>query len=449
VKTEELLARIDGREASVGVVGLGYVGLAAAAVIAGAGLRVIGVEIRKDRVERLNAGLSPIAGDEPGLAELLAEVVAAGRLHATTEHAALHECDAVLICVETPVGPDHVASYGALRAACASVGPALKPGALVVVESTLAPGTMDDLVRPALEESVGGREGALFLLAHCPERVMPGKLLKNMRTMDRVLGAYSYGAAAAMRALYGSFVNGRLDDADPLTAELVKASENAYRDVAIAFANELALICERAGGDVWRVRELVNRSPGRNVLLPGSGVGGHCIPKDSWLLASALGVDAGDSLLASARRVNDAMPAHCAELVAGLLSEEGVAPAGARIAVLGYSYLEESDDTRNSPSAALVPLLDRLGCEVAVHDPFVDGYGGDPIETTRGADCAVFMVAHGAYREIDLHALVRAMRHALLLDTRSIFPQSLLEAVPCRYRRLGVTARTPVAKASY
>lgn len=447
MKTEELLAGIEAREASVGVVGLGYVGLAAAAVIAGAGFRVIGVEIRKDRVERLNAGLSPILGDEPGLAELLAEVVAAGRLHATTEHAALHECDAVLICVETPVGPDRVARYEALRAACASIGPALKPGALVVVESTLAPGTMDSIVRPTLEQSMVGHKGNLHL-AHCPERVMPGKLLKNMRTMDRVLGAYSPGAAAATRALYGSFVEARLDDADPLTAELVKAAENAYRDVAIAFANQLALICERAGGDVWLVRELVNRSPGRNVLLPGSGVGGHCIPKDSWLLASVLGEDAGDSLLAAARRVNDAMPVHSVDLVAGLLKEHGVSPAEARVAVLGYSYLEESDDTRNSPSASLVPLLERLGCEVAIHDPFVPGYGGDPIESARGADCAVFMVAHGAYRQIDLYALARVMRRPLLVDTRSIFSPSLLESVPYCYRRLGVGARTPVAEAS-
>ena len=432
--TTGLSRRIEAREATIGVVGIGYVGLTAAVAIADAGFQVRGLELRADRVTAVNAGRSPIAGEEPGLDELLASVVAAGRLRATTDPAAMTGCDAVLVCVETPVdGDDHLPRYEALRAACASIGPALRPGALVVVESTLAPGTMDRVVRPLLTAAGGGP----VLLGHCPERVMPGRLLRNMRTMDRALGAASPEAAAAMRALYGTFVEGRLDECDPLTAELVKTAENAYRDVQIAFANQLALICERVGGDVWRVRELVNRSPGRNVLLPGSGVGGHCIPKDPWLLASALGPDAAGSLLASARRLNDAMPAPCADLVVGLLREHEVRPAGARVAVLGYSYLEESDDTRNSPSAVLVARLCDLGCEVRIHDPFVAGYAGDPADALRGADCAVVMVAHRAYRDADLAALAAVMRRPLLVDTRAVLDPAGAAAAGLVHRRLG------------
>lgn len=437
-----LAARIEAREAEVGVIGLGYVGLAAMVTIAGAGHRVTGLEVRADRVAAINAGRSPIDGDEPELADLLADVLAAGRIRASTDPGALAGCDVVLICVETPVGADRRPRYEALLSACESLGPVLAQGALVVVESTVAPATTTCLVQPALERAAGGLEGERFHLGHCPERVMPGRLIHNMRRMDRVLGASSPAAAGAMRALYGSFVEGRLDDADPLTAELVKTAENAYRDVQIAFANELALICERAGADVWRVRELVNRSPGRNVLLPGSGVGGHCIPKDPWLLASVLGPDAGDSLLAAARRVNDSMPAHCAELAIGLLEEHGVAPDGARIAVLGLSYLEESDDTRNSPTAVLVPLLRRAGCGVTLHDPFVPGCGGDVVEAARGADCVIAMVAHREYRQIDPGALAAAMRHPLLVDTRAVFDRAALERASFSCRALGVAVPT-------
>ena len=379
------------------------------------------------------------------MAELIADVVSRGRLRATADHAELARCGVVLVCVETPVGDDHRPRHQALRAACESIGPVLAQGALVVIESTVAPGTTTGLVLPVLERTGGGVEGERFHLGHCPERVMPGRLLGNMRAMDRVLGARSTGGAAAMRALYGSFVAGRLDDADPLTAELVKTAENAYRDVEIAFANQLALICERAGADVWRVRELVNRSPGRNVLLPGSGVGGHCIPKDPWLLASVLGEDADGSLLAAARRLNDSMPARCADLAAELLQECMVPLEGARLVVLGFSYLEESGDVRGSPTAAMLPLLASRGCSVTVHDPFVPAHVGDPLEAATGADCAIVMVAHRAYRQLDLDALARAMRRPLLVDTRAVLEPAALARAGFTWRRLGVGSDLPVA----
>jgi len=442
--TRDLSALVEAREARIGVVGLGYVGLAAAVSIAAAGHRVTGVELRRERVDAVNAGTCPLDGDEPGLPETLADVVRQGRLRATGDPAALAGCDVVLVCVETPVGDDHRPQHQALLAACESLGRVLADGALVVIESTVAPGTTTSLVRPLLERTTGGAEGGRFHLGHCPERVMPGRLLHNMRAMDRVLGACSPTGAAAMRALYGSFVEGRLDDADTLTAELVKTAENAYRDVSIAFANQLALICERAGADVWRVRELVNRSPGRNVLLPGSGVGGHCIPKDPWLLASVLEEDATSSLLAAARRLNDGMPAHCADLCAGLLVEHGVALDHARVVVMGFSYLEDSDDTRGSPSAALVPRLEALGCSVTVHDPFVPAHAGDVIEAVRGADCAVVMVAHRAYRQVELDALAAVMRRPLLLDTRAVFEPAAMDRAGFAWRRLGVGGERPV-----
>ena len=432
-----LRSAVAERSAGVGVIGLGYVGLPAACMLAAAGFKVRGIDIDARRTETINSGRSPIEGDEPGLAELVHQVVDSQQLRAGTAYADLANADVVLICVDTPVDADHRPRFGALKSACSQLGPVIKEGALVIVESTIAPGTMDTVVRPALEASSGRKEGS-FHLGHCPERVMPGKLLRNMRTMNRVCGGSSPEVAELMVALYSTFVEGDLDIADCLTAELVKTAENAYRDVGIAFANQLALICEQVGGDAWRVRQLVNKVPGRNVLLPGGGVGGHCIPKDSWLLAAPLGDRAEDSLLGVARRINDGMPAHVADLV-GELIEPG---KHARVAVLGFAYLENSDDTRNSPSAELVRLLSKRGFDVAVHDPFVREHNADVMDVLRNADCAVLMVAHSIYRNLDLSAAAGVMRTPALVDARGFFGADVLKKAGFDYRVIGVGSKT-------
>ena len=421
------------RSALVGVIGLGYVGLPAACMLAAAGFKVRGVDLDSGRTEMINSGRSPIEGDEPGLADLVTQVIASHHLRTGIAYADLAGADVVLICVDTPVDPDHRPRFSALKSACSQLGRVLKNGALVIVESTIAPGTMHTVVRPTLEGS-SGPHGRRFHLGHCPERVMPGKLLRNMRAMNRVCGGSSQEVAELMVALYSTFVEGDLDVADCLTAELVKTAENAYRDVGIAFANQLALICEQVGGDAWRVRQLVNKVPGRNVLLPGGGVGGHCIPKDSWLLAAPLGDEAADSLLGVARRINDGMPAH----VAGLVSELLGPAKRARVAVLGFAYLENSDDTRNSPSAELVRLLSERGFEVAVHDPFVRQHKGDVMDVLRNADCAVLMVAHTSYRDLDLKAAAGVMHRPALVDARGFFGANAVQEAGFTYRVIGV-----------
>ena len=432
----ELRTKIDQRQAVVGVIGLGYVGLPVACMFAQAGFSVVGLDIKADRIATISAGHNPIEGVEPGLAELIAEVVAAGRLHATTDYAQLRRADVVLIDVETPVDEDHVPQYAALKAVCQSLGPVLKAGALVIVESTIAPGTVAGVVLPQLQASkVANRD---FYIGACPERVMPGRLLLNLKTMSRVCGGGTPETAETMTALYRVIVQADLDQADCVTAELVKTAENAYRDVNIAFANELALACEVTGGDFLRVRELVNKSPGRNVLLAGAGVGGHCIPKDSWLLAHGVGGLAPVQLLTAARWVNDYMPRHVANVIKQMVESGGRALSEARVAVLGYAYLEESDDTRNSPSEVLVARLRELGAEVSVHDPWVPEYQGDLLERARGCDAAVVMVAHRAYKTLDLAALKAVLRSPVLVDGRRVFTAQKARAVGLRYRAVGL-----------
>jgi UDP-N-acetyl-D-mannosaminuronic acid dehydrogenase len=431
------------RRARLGVIGLGFVGTPVAALFADAGFDVVGVDVDADRVAAVNGGRMPFEGDEPGLGRLLEGVVSTGRLRASSDYDELRAADVVLIAVETPVeGADHKPRYAALRSALEALGAVLEPERLVIVESTLAPGTMSGLVGPTLERSCGLRDGRGMLLAHCPERVMPGRLLHNLKHTSRVIGGTTPRASVLAHALYRHVVEADLDMTDALTAEIVKTGENAYRDVQIAFANEVALLCEELGADVWEVRELINKSPGREMLRPGAGVGGHCIPKDPWLLVANAGNDVEPRLIPAARAVNDGMPAHVARVVERALGAQGLRLAGvARVAVLGYAYLEDTDDDRNSPSAVLVEALRQAGADVRVHDPWVERYRQPGLEeTVRGSDAVVIMVAHSAYSELDLAALRSLVQTPVLVDCRGVIDRDAARAAGWTLWTIGVGA---------
>jgi UDP-N-acetyl-D-mannosaminuronic acid dehydrogenase len=414
-----LIDRIGSRQAVIGVVGLGVVGLTVATALAGVGFRVLGVDI--------NAGL-------------VASLAGGQHLVATTDFGPLAAADVVLIAVDTPVEADHRPDHASLGAACEEVGRVMKEGVLVVVESTVAPGTCADVVAPALAKASGRTLGAGFFLGHCPERVMPGRLLENLRELPRACGGASPETSEAMVALYGTIVRGRLDRCDLVTAELVKTAENAYRDVTIAFANELASLCEAAGADFPRVRELVNLSPGRAVPWAGAGVGGACIPKDPWLLVHAGAARPGSAeprLIPAARAVNDAMPLHVARLAQEALLEADVTLRGARIAILGYSYLENQADTRGSPSRVLAEELVRSGAHVAIHDPLAAGCAKDLDATAAGASALVVMVAHDAYRRLDLPRLAALMATRVLVDGRFVVEPAAARAAGFVFRGVG------------
>jgi len=430
----DLKKKIADRSARIGVIGLGYVGLPVAALFAREGFDVVGIDIKADRVEKINQGISPIEGREPGLTELIADVAASGRLNSGTDYSLLQDRDVVLIDVETPVNDDHIPEYFALKEALKSLGGLMKPGVLVVVESTIMPGTMQKIVLPLLEEHSGRNCGDGFYLGNCPERVMPGRLINNLKKMSRVVGGDSPATTDVMKKLYMQVVEADIDEADWITAELVKTVENTYRDVQIAFANEVALICEALGADVWRVRDLVRKSPGREMLLPGAGVGGHCIPKDPWLLASAVrGLDVKVRLIPAARAVNSGMPQHILKLLKDRLGDL----VGKKILVLGYAYLEDSDDTRDSPSDHLMRLLVAEGADVAGHDPFVAQYAGDLYALAKDCHTAVLMTAHSEYKDLDFKRLKSLMARPLLIDGRNLWNNSAPKAVGFDLVRLG------------
>ena len=408
------------------VVGLGYVGLPVAASAAAAGLRVVGIDIDPKKIAAVNHGRNPLRGREPGLAELIKAQVAARRLEATTDYAAAGTADVVVVAVETPIDPaTHDPVYRALKTALAGIGPHLKAGALVSIESTLSPGTMEKVVRPALERASKKKVGREIHLVHCPERLTAGKLLLNLTTLHRVLGASDPKGARKAVNFYKRFVKGDIHETDWTTAEVAKTAENAYWDVQIAFANEVALISEELGVDAFRVRELVNTCPYRSMLLPGAGVGGHCIPKDPWLLVQPA-IHSRPELIPTARAVNDHMPRRMAQLVDEALVASGRKLKGARVAVLGFAYREDTEDARNTPAVPIIRELRRRGADVVIHDPYARTERGytvsrDLAATAKGADALVLVTAHSAYRKLDLKALGRRMRRRVLVDGRNVF----------------------------
>jgi UDP-N-acetyl-D-mannosaminuronic acid dehydrogenase len=346
--------------------------------------------------------------------------------------------DVILIVVQTPVDPlTRTPELGALHSAVGSVGAYLRPNVLVVVESTIPPGTMRDLVVPALEQTSGLSAVTDFFAGCCPERVMPGKLLANLAECGRVVGGWTPAAASACAEFYRTLTRGDLDATDCLTAELVKTTENAYRDVQIAFANEVALVCEDYRANVYEVRELVNKAPHRDMHLPGAGVGGHCVPKDPWLLVAGVAPSTPLRLIPAARAVNDSMPGHIGELARSALSERGRELRRARLVLLGYAYLENSDDVRNSPTADVVAWLEDRGATVVVHDPLVPGYRVDLDVVVAAADCLVLMVAHDAYRDLALERLGRRMRTRVLIDGRHFFQPAAATRAGYTYRCVG------------
>ena len=402
------------------VVGLGYVGLPVACRFAEEGFIVTGIDILQNKVDIINNGDSPIEGDEPGLQELVNKVVASGALKASTDYDAIKEADYVLIVVETPFDlRSKEPYYSSLRAASKSVGSNLNKDTLVIVESTVAPGTTNKIVQPILEAESGLIAGKDFLLATAPERVMPGKLLSNLTNLDRTIGGIDEVSTKRAIDFYSNIVKGQLFP-----------------------TNEVALMCEILGVDVYEVRDLVNRSPFRNMHLPGAGVGGHCLPKDSWLLAFGAKGKYTPRLLAIAREINDGMPRHVSQLCEVALQKAGRRMYGSKVTVLGLAYLENSDDTRNSPAFPLIKALEVVGALPVVHDPYVQESNGikplTDIETAlKDSDCLVLVTAHDEYKDLDLDDIKKIMRTPVIVDGRNVFDKNECISKGFIYRGVG------------
>jgi UDP-N-acetyl-D-mannosaminuronic acid dehydrogenase len=392
---------------TVAVVGLGYVGLPTALMLARAGHTVFGVDIDPKIVDEVNRreGSRVV---EPEVLCLLEDRATTASLRARTDPP---PADVFVIAVPTPVDERRKqADLSALMAATRTLVPVLRPGNLVIVESTVPPSTCRRVVAPILEESghsVLGDEPRV-LLAHCPERVLPGNIVPELVNNDRVIGGLTPAAAEEARDLYRTFVAGQIYLTDDVTAELCKLMENTYRDVNIALANELAAVAENLGVDPAQAIALANLHPRVQILSPGIGVGGHCIPVDPWFIKE---VDPHNSrLITAARAVNDDVPARVAARIRRALAQVPTP----RVVALGATYKPNTNDTRGSPALEVVRLLRADGYDVTLYDPHVpENRYSSVVEASRGADCLVVLVAHDQIvRELEAHvdAIEQAMR---------------------------------------
>lgn len=416
---DRLSKLVTTKKVTIAFVGLGYVGLPNFLVFTKKKFPTIGIDLFPDRLKKIRSGISPIQGNEPGLPELVKQVSKQKNYLLTTSYQHIRKANIVVIAVQTPINEDHIPEYKNLKAAVKDSAKHLAKGSLVIIESTVAPGTLSNVVIPLIEKSRGWKMNEDFFVGHCPERVMPGKLIKNLTTYARVVGGSTPQVAKIMAKLYRNATSGALDLTDYKTAEVVKTAENAFRDVQIAFSNQLALVAEQTGVDVFKARELVNKVEGRNVMMPGAGVGGHCIPKDPWLFVYPVRGRANTSLIESARELNTYMPLHMVELAERALKETGVSLDETTLAVLGYAYNADSDDARDTPTETLLSHLQGRRAKVRVHDPYVAPYQVELERVLQGADAVLVMVGHSQYKSADLSSWLPLLRHKIIIDGRN------------------------------
>ena len=421
-----LVRRINERKASIAVIGLGHVGLTTAAIFANVGFSVIGVDIRKEVLQNISSGRS--CTGEPALDELVQKVVENGKLQATADASqASQQADVEIICVQTPVTHKNKPYLTYLEKACKSIVQGPLKGKLVVVESTLPPGTTKNKVVRILEEGSKLKCGRDFWLAHCPERMAIGRAAQDFEENARIIGGYNPESTEIAAALFKTVSKGELLLTDCTTAEVAKLAENTYRYVNIAFANELALICEKICVDVVDVVKLANTHSRVNIHSPGCGVGGPCLPKDTYLLLDAAREkEFKPRIIESSRRVNEYMPRHTIELLAAVQEKFGRRLSGKKIVVLGSAYRGEVDDARNSPSERIVQRLISQGAEVAVYDPYCEESFGakkaeNLFEAVKGANCLMIVTDHKIFSELDLKSIKSLMTESpVIIDGRRV-----------------------------
>ena len=433
---------------NIGVIGMGYVGIPAAVLFADSDAfdNVLGFQRDSPssgyKIDMLNRGESPLKGEEPGLEELISKVVQTGKFRCTSDFSRISEVDAVTLAIQTPFANavDLEPDFGALIEGVKQVGRYLSEGMLVVLESTITPGTTEGLAKQILEEESGFKAGVDFALAHAPERVMVGRLLQNIQEHDRIVGGIDQLSTDRAVELYTPVLTkGKVIPMTATAAEVTKTAENTFRDLQIASINQLALYCEAMGINVYDVRTGVDSLKGegitRAMLYPGAGVGGHCLTKDTYHLERGVKISDGkldypeglDSIFVLARKVNDFMPVHMYNLTVDALKRVNKTPKGLKVAILGWAFLNNSDDARNPPSEPYRDLLLKAGCSVTVHDPHVLEYPGmeishDLSDVVKGADVVAILTGHGEYFGLDAGTLKKLMGQEcpVIVDGRNV-----------------------------
>ena len=391
------------------VIGLGYIGLPTASILAAHDFEVVGVDINSEILKVINDGGIHI--EEPGLHTLVQAAIKSGKLKAVSNP---EPADIFIIAVPTPFTKEKKADLNYIKSAAKSIAPLICKDNLVILESTSPPGTCRDVLEPIFR-LFGLEVGRDYYLVHCPERVLPGYTLKELIQNDRIVGGIDKKSAEKAAQFYKVFIEGDIYLTDSTTAEMVKLMENTYRDVNIALANELAKICEKLGINAWEVIRLANLHPRVNLHTPGPGVGGHCIAVDPWFIVEKYPSDT--EIITLSRKINDSMPeytvAHIRKIVEGINNP--------KIAILGVTYKGNIDDTRESPAFKIIAGLEKIGIKYSIYDPHVQEFEYELSslkEAFNGADCAVILTNHDEFRFLHPEEIGKLMKIKVLFDTK-------------------------------
>lgn len=400
-------------------IGLGYIGLPTSIMFAKHGVDVLGVDIKQEAVDKLNSGQIHI--EEPGLQEALDEVLASGKFRASTKP---EEADVYIIAVPTPNNDDEHKSCdnSIVMAGVESIVPLLKKGDTVIVESTIAPRTMDDFVKPYLE-SKGFVIGEDIYLVHCPERVLPGQIMHELIYNNRIIGGITPACVEAGKKVYGIFVKGEMIETQAKTAEMSKLMENTYRDVNIALANELAKICNRLDINVHEVIAMANKHPRVNLHTPGPGVGGHCLAVDPYFIIAEAPEES--KLIKLARDINVSMPEYVVEYAKEALAKVG----GNKVTVFGLTYKGDVDDIRESPAFDIYEMLNaEKDLEVSAFDPHVqlDWVEKDIDKALEGSSLVLVLSDHSEFKVLKDEDF-KAMKDKVIFDTKNVVPNEFKE----------------------
>jgi UDP-N-acetyl-D-mannosaminuronic acid dehydrogenase len=424
-------------DVTIAVIGLGYIGLPTAAVFAQCGHHVYGYDANAQVRRMLQQGI--VSVEEPPVRNAVKDALDAHHLQIVD---VVPSAEAYVLCLPTPTH-DGRPDLSFVENAAGMVAAIAEPGAIIVLESTVPPGTTERIVRRALASH--GKAIDDFHVAHCPERVIPGAIMDELRRNARVVGAHTPDDGAIVRDLYASFCVGEIAVTSTAVAEFIKVIENTFRDVNIAFANELAIVAEELGIDVWESIAIANRHPRVDILAPGPGVGGHCIPVDPHFLADAHPFTT--ELIQSARRVNERMPDRIVRRVADL-----VEPAqGHKIALLGAAYKADVDDARESPTIRIDALLRERGYVTSIYDPLVKSFArplcGTLEETVSGAAALILVTGHAAFRSLCPAEIASMMHVPCLVDTRHFFDTDAWERAGFACYVLGRPFKRAIARA--
>ena len=430
---QEILNKITDNSIKVGVIGLGYVGLPLAVSFASSGVSVIGFDKSESKVSKINSGENYISDISK---EIWQEAVDKKNLHATTDFSLLSDCQAILICVPTPLDPFHKPDMSFIESACISIGRNMKPGTFVCLESTTYPTTTEDVVLPIIEKESGMKHGQDFWLAFSPERVDPGNTTYFTRNTPKVLGALDEAGLNIGKALYSKAVDHIYPVSSPRVAEMVKILENTYRLVNISLINEMALLCGKMDIDIWEVIDAAKTKPyGFQPFYPGPGVGGHCIPLDPFYLeyiAKKFNFDL--TMINTAGHINMMMPHRMTIKISSALNRNKMSINGSKLLFLGVAYKPDIDDERESPALKIMDEVAQKGATISYHDPFVEA-----IETTAGrhyrseeltagliqqSDCVIITTNHTSFDiswVVDNARLVVDLRNAVTWKSDKVY----------------------------